>query len=287
MFMFNALKIDSRIVQLIQLALQEDLKDTGDPTSNFLIDRSKIGKAAIIAKQPGIIAGLPVAEQVFRLIDPKTFCKRLVEEGAAIESRNRILQISGSIQGILAAERTALNFLQRLSGIATLTAKFVEQVKGTNAKILDTRKTTPGLRALEKYAVRVGGGKNHRMGLFDMILIKENHIAAVGGIREAVIKVKKEMEAQNLNLKIEVETRNLDELNEALELAVDRVMLDNMNISQIKKAVQLVRGRLQLEVSGGVTLKNVREIAETGVDYISIGALTHSAPALDLSVLLE
>ncbi len=285
--MFKVLEIDNKILQLIQLALQEDLNEAGDRTSNFLIDTPKTGTALIIAKQNGIIAGLPVAEHVFKLVDQKISCKRLVEEGAAVEHADSILSISGSIRGMLTAERTALNFLQRLSGIATLTSKFVEQVQGTNAKILDTRKTTPGLRALEKYAVRVGGGENHRRGLFDMVLIKENHIAVVGGIHKAVRKVREEMAARNLNLKIEVETRNLEELNEALELAVDRIMLDNMNISQIKKAVQLVRGRLQLEVSGGVTLENVREIAETGVDFISIGALTHSAPALDLSLLLE
>jgi len=285
--MFKPLEIDNKIFQLIQLALQEDLNEACDRTSNFLIDPSKTGTALIIAKQKGIIAGLSVTEQVFKLVDERISSSCLVNEGAAIESGNPIFRTSGPMRGILTAERTALNFLQRLSGVATLTSKFVEQVRDTKAKILDTRKTTPGLRALEKYAVRVGGGENHRMGLFDMILIKENHIAAVGGIRETVIKVKKEMEAQNLNLKIEVETRNLDELNEALEMNIDRIMLDNMNVPLIKKAVQLVRGRLQLEVSGGVTLKNVREIAKTGVDFISIGALTHSAPALDLSLLLE
>jgi nicotinate-nucleotide pyrophosphorylase (carboxylating) len=220
------------------------------------------------------------------MVDESLRFEEIREDGDKISPSDIVLTISGSTRSILTAERTALNFLQRLSGIATLTAQFVERIAGAPATILDTRKTTPGLRALEKYAVRVGGGHNHRLGLFDMILIKENHIAAAGGITKAVAIIRGELEARKLPLAVEVETKTLEEVNEALVLKVDRIMLDNMPVPQIREAVKMVSGRAELEVSGGVTLETVRAIAETDVDYISVGALTHSAPALDLSLLI-
>lgn len=281
------LKLTKEIDHLIQLALKEDLNELGDVTSNLLLTSSDKGKAIIIAKQKGIIAGLPVVNQVFDKVDSRIKISNVVEEGASVNVSDIIAKINGPLRGILTAERTALNFLQRLSGIATRTSQFVEKVKGTSAKILDTRKTTPGLRVLEKYAVQVGGGANHRMGLFDMILIKENHIRAAGSLSEAVKRIKENMLEQNVNLKIEVEARTLDDIKEALKIKVDRIMLDNMTVSQIQEAVNLVAARVELEASGGVTLENVREIAETGVDFISVGALTHSATALDLSLLID
>lgn len=281
------LKLTKEIDHLIQLALKEDLNELGDVTSNLLLTSSDKGKAIIIAKQKGIIAGLPVVNQVFDKVDSRIKISNVVEEGASVNVSDIIAKINGPLRGILTAERTALNFLQRLSGIATRTSQFVEKVKGTSAKILDTRKTTPGLRVLEKYAVQVGGGANHRMGLFDMILIKENHIRAAGSLSEAVKRIKENMLEQNVNLKIEVEARTLDDIKEALKIKVDRIMLDNMTVSQIQEAVNLVAARVELEASGGVTLENVREIAETGVDFISVGALTHSVTALDLSLLID
>ncbi|MFQ5865647.1 MAG: carboxylating nicotinate-nucleotide diphosphorylase [bacterium] len=281
------LKFTKEIDHLIQLALTEDLNDLGDVTSNLLLTSSDRGKAVIIARQKGILAGLAVLHQVFDKVDSRIKISNLVEEGASVNVSDTIVAINGPLRSILTAERTALNFLQRLSGIATMTSQFVEQVKGTKAKILDTRKTTPGLRVLEKYAVRVGGGLNHRMGLFDMILIKENHIQAAGSLAEAVKRVRENMLEQNLNLKIEVETRSLDDVDAALAAKVDRIMLDNMTLSQIQEAVNVVSGKVELEVSGGVILDTVRDIAKTGVDFISVGALTHSAKALDLSLLLD
>ena len=204
-----------------------------------------------------------------------------------VEPSEEIVRISGPLSGILTAERTTLNFLQRLSGIATLTAEFVSKAAGTKAKILDTRKTTPGFRMLEKYAVRKGGGHNHRFGLYDMVLIKENHITAAGGIKNAVQQIREKMQNRNLDLQIEIEVRSLTEVEQALNLKVDRLMLDNMSLENIRDAIELVQGNVELEVSGNVNLATVRAIAETGVDYISVGALTHSAPAFDLSLLIK
>jgi nicotinate-nucleotide pyrophosphorylase (carboxylating) len=278
--------IDHKIERLIETALAEDLSELGDVTSELLIPKSKSALANIIAKSAGVVAGIPIAKRVFQMVDESLRFEEIREDGDKISPSDIVLTISGSTRSILTAERTALNFLQRLSGIATLTAQFVERIAGAPATILDTRKTTPGLRALEKYAVRVGGGHNHRLGLFDMILIKENHIAAAGGITKAVAIIRGELEARKLPLAVEVETKTLEEVNEALVLKVDRIMLDNMPVPQIREAVKMVSGRAELEVSGGVTLETVRAIAETDVDYISVGALTHSAPALDLSLLI-
>lgn len=282
-----ALKITDEVEALIDLALKEDLGENGDVTSNFILNSDKKGQASIIAKQAGIIAGLPIAERVFQKVNPALAVQNRVEEGAKVEPSEEIVRISGPLGDILTAERTALNFLQRLSGIATLTAEYVRQTGGTQAKILDTRKTTPGFRMLEKYAVRKGGGQNHRFGLYDMVLIKENHISTAGGIINAVQQIREQMAAGNLDLQIEIEVRSLTEVEQALNLKVDRLMLDNMSLDEIREAVELVNDKVELEVSGGVNCGTVRAIAETGVDYISVGALTHSAPALDLSLLVK
>jgi nicotinate-nucleotide pyrophosphorylase (carboxylating) len=275
---------DNHIGNLIDLALSEDI-GSSDITSQTLIPGSLTGKAIIVAKQEGIIAGLEVAKRVFQSVDSKIVFKYLKNDGGQVKVKDRIALIQGKVRSILSAERTALNFLQRLSGIASLTAKYAERIKGTKAKILDTRKTNPGMRILEKYAVKIGGGENHRMGLYDMILIKENHIKAAGGILKAVKKAKSKFG----NRKIEVEVRDFKETIEAALTATDWIMLDNMNVREMKKAISLIRSanrKIKIEASGGVTLKNVRDIALTGVDFISVGALTHSAPALDLSLIL-
>ncbi len=275
---------DSKIKQLIRLALLEDI-EKGDLTSDSVVKSDLSGKAVIVAKEQGVVAGLPIAEMVFKAVNPRVAFKALKKDGQKVKKGERVAWIQGKVKEILSAERTALNFLQRLSGIATLTARYVEKINGTKTKILDTRKTTPGLRILEKYAVKVGGGQNHRMGLFDMILIKENHIRADGGISEAINKARSKYRKQ----RIEVEVRNLRELKEAIESGPDWIMLDNMKISQMTRAVKMIRltsPAIKIEASGSVDLKNIRRIALTGVDFISVGALTHSAPALDLSLIL-
>ena len=282
-----ALKLTNEIESLIDLALREDLGENGDVTSNCILNSDDEGQASIIVKKDGIIAGLPIAEWVFKKVNPGLMVQNRVEEGSKVQRFEEVVRIIGPLAGILTAERTGLNFLQRLSGIATLTAEFVRKVAGTKVRILDTRKTTPGFRVLEKYAVRAGGGGNHRFGLYDMVLIKENHIAAAGGIASAVEQTRENMKKRALNLKIEVEVRNFSEVEQVLNLAVDRLMLDNMSLQKIREAVKLTNGRVELEVSGGVTLETVREIAETGVNYISVGALTHSASSLDLSLLID
>jgi nicotinate-nucleotide pyrophosphorylase (carboxylating) len=262
--------------------LQEDLGH-GDLTSELTLPPGVEGEAVILAKEPGILAGLEIAKRVFRLVDPQVQFAPKVEEGASVVAGQEVVQLKGSLRGILAAERLALNLLQRLSGIATLTRTYVEALRGTSAQLLDTRKTTPGLRALEKYAVRVGGGKNHRFGLFDGILIKENHIRGAGGIWAAIQRAK--AGAPN-HLKVEVEVRNLQELEEALAAGADLILLDNFPLEQIRVAVQRVGGKVPLEASGNMNLERARQAAEAGVDYISVGALTHSAKALDLSLLV-
>jgi nicotinate-nucleotide pyrophosphorylase (carboxylating) len=282
--------IDTKIKHLINLALSEDI-GIRDLTSEALVENKLTGRAIIIARQEGILAGLPVAKTVFQMVNPKIVFNQVKQDGERIKREEKVALVHGKVKSILSAERTALNFLQRLSGIATLTAKYVQSIKGTKAKILDTRKTTPGLRALEKYAVKAGGGENHRMGLFDMILIKENHIKAVGGISDAI----KRARSKHRTEKIEVEVRNLSEVKEAISsvsagsLGPDWIMLDNMKIQQMKEAVTMIRTinpDIKIEASGGINLRNVKKIAQTGVDFISVGALTHSAPALDLSLIL-
>lgn len=278
------LKIDDKMRHLIELALFEDI-GKGDLTSEATIEETLSSKGIITAKEEGIIAGLQIAEMVFHELDPNLIFVSSLKDGDGMQRGEEVATITGRVKNILSAERAALNFLQRLSGIATLTSKYVEKIKGTNAKILDTRKTTPGLRALEKYAVKMGGGENHRMGLFDMILIKENHIKAVGNISKTIQKAK----AKYPNEKILVETKNLDEVKEAVNSEVDWIMLDNMSIDKMKKAVKVIRSskrEIKIEASGRIDLNNVREVALTGVDFISVGVLTHSAPAVDFSLLL-
>ena len=272
---------------LIQRALLEDLGGAQDWTSTLLLDTPRLGSAGVIARSAGILAGLAAAKAVFAQVDPDLSVKVRLSDGERFQAQERVLDIQGSLGSILTAERTALNFLQHLSGIATITDQFVQQVQGTGATILDTRKTTPGLRELEKSAVRAGGGENHRFGLHDMILIKENHIQAAGSIPSAVNKIRAGLAENQLTLRIEVEVTTLAEVQTVLPLTVDRIMLDNMTVSEIAEAVQIVAGRSETEVSGGVTRATVRELALTGVDFISVGALTHSAPAADFSLLVD
>lgn len=275
---------------LIKRALREDL-GSGDITSQFTIAPEANALAIIMAKKEGVLAGLDICRQVFLLADQELRVELQAQDGSAVGLGQAVMTIQGRTRSILAAERTALNFLQHLSGIATLTSKFVEAVRGTRAKILDTRKTTPGLRALEKYAVACGGGQNHRLGLWDMVLIKDNHIEAAGGVANAIRRVK---DADHGRIKIEVEVQNLAQLEEAMAEEPDIIMLDNMNQQQMAEACRLVfanpardQGKLRIEASGNVSLDNVRQIAECGVDFISVGAITHSAPALDFSLRLK
>lgn len=253
----------------------------GDITTQLVVAPAVRGVAEIVAHEAGVLCGLPVVELVFSEIDPAIEVEVLCPEGTAIDAGDVVARLEGSLASILAGERLALNLLQRLSGIATLTRAFVSAVQGTRAVILDTRKTTPGLRVLEKYAVRVGGGRNHRFGLSDGILIKENHIRAAGGVAAAVQRARQRAPHP---LRVEVEVTTLAELDQALLAGADWILLDNMDLEAIREAVQRVAGRARLEASGGVTLERVRAIAETGVDAISVGALTHSARALDLSL---
>jgi nicotinate-nucleotide pyrophosphorylase (carboxylating) len=266
---------------LVVRALAEDLGD-GDATAEATVPADAQALARIRQKAPGIVYGLELAERAFRTLDPDAGCERAVEQGVWREE-GPVLSVRGNARALLGAERTALNFLGRLSGIATLTARCVREVEGTGTRILDTRKTTPGLRMAEKAAVFFGGGTNHRIGLFDEILIKENHAAAAGGVGEAVRRAR----AARPDLPLEVEVRSLGELDEALAAGAPRIMLDNMDLATMRVAVERTAGRASLEASGGVTLDSLRAIAQTGVDFISIGALTHSAPALDLSLILE
>ncbi|MEO0076752.1 MAG: carboxylating nicotinate-nucleotide diphosphorylase [candidate division WOR-3 bacterium] len=269
-----------KIKDIIKKALMEDIGD-GDITTKLIVSKDSFSEAQIVAKQAGILAGSKIVQEVFRMLSPKIKIRFNLNEGEEFKSGDIIAELKGPTRAILTGERTALNFLCRLSGIATLTRRFVEKIADTNAIILDTRKTTPNLRILEKYAVRIGGGQNHRFGLFDMILIKDNHIVAAGSLINAIKTVQSKNKAR---LPIEVECKNISEVKQALSLNVPWIMLDNMNLQQIKQAVRLCQGKSKLEVSGGVNLKNVRQIAETGVNYISVGAITHSAPHIDISL---
>ena len=271
---------NKELESLITEALKEDIPQR-DITSENIIPEDHISKAHILAKEEGVLAGLDVALMVFQCIDPSLRFQKKFKDGDEFKKGDILAALEGKTISILKGERVALNFLQRLSGIATLTRKFVEAVKGTSTKILDTRKTTPGLRKLEKYAVRMGGGMNHRISLSDMVLIKDNHLAVIGGIKEAIERAREKVDKE---IKIEVEVKNIEELKEAIEAGADIVMLDNMNISEIKKAVKIAKGKVPLEVSGKVNLDNVKKIARTGVDFISIGMLTHSYKSIDISL---
>lgn len=268
---------------LIELALAEDLLG-GDVTTAATVLPDTQATATLLAKAPGVISGLGAAREVFAQVDPALEFVPLVEDGDTVPAMTPIARVSGNARSILAGERLALNLLQRLSGVATVTARYASEVRGTKARVVDTRKTTPGLRVLEKAAVRHGGGHNHRFGLGDGVLIKDNHLAAVGGAHRVRDAVRAARAAAPHTLRIEVEVTTLPELAEALEAEADIVMLDNMSVADMREAVQFTGGRALLEASGGVTLETIREIAETGVDLISVGALTHSAPALDISL---
>lgn len=271
--------VSQQIKIILQFALAEDI-GTGDITTQVTVSGKKKGRAQAIAKDDFIIAGIDVFAGTFQILDKNIKVKKLMDDGFRAKNGDVIAEISGSLSNILQAERVALNIFQRMSGIATLTAKYVKAVRGTKAKILDTRKTVPGLRVLDKMAVRIGGGCNHRIGLYDGVLIKDNHIKAAGSITAAV----KAQRKQPTHMKIEVETKNMQEVKEALKCGVDIIMLDNMPIPAMKKAVDFVAGRSLLEASGNVNLQRVYEIAATGVDFISIGELTHSVRAADISL---
>lgn len=268
--------------ELIKQSLSEDI-GSGDITTDSLELVKTITQATIIAKEDGVIAGLNVFNEVFRQVDPDISITFYKKDGDKVTNKELIAKLEGNPASLLKGERVALNFIQRMSGIASHTAKMVEQIAHTQAKLLDTRKTTPMLRQLEKYAVKAGGGFNHRFGLYDMIMLKENHIRASGSITKAVKMVKD----NNCTYKIEVEVTNLKELNEAVNAKVDRVMLDNMSLEDMKQAVELYHGQVELEASGNVKLETIREIAETGVDFISSGAITHSYKSLDISLLFR
>jgi nicotinate-nucleotide pyrophosphorylase (carboxylating) len=274
---------------LIERALAEDLGD-GDVTTRAVVPEAARARAVIRQKEPGVIAGLDAARAVFEHVDPELEWVAHCPQGLWREA-GVVAEVSGSAASILAAERVALNFLGRLSGVATLTARYVRAVEGTGARILDTRKTTPGLRELEKAAVRAGGGESHRSGLYDGILVKENHAALAGGVGEAsglAVEAAPELgHAGDESILVEVECATLAEVEDALAAGVPRILLDNMTPDDLRRAVELAKGRAELEASGGISLETVRPVAETGVDYVSVGALTHSAPALDVSLLIE
>ncbi len=280
MSIFNPIYLENAV----RAALDEDLGRAGDITSQACIPAGTQASALMVPRKAGTMSGIPVAEAAFRLFDPSLKIERLVEDGTAVAARTPVLRISGNARSILTAERVALNYVCRMSGIATLTASYVALVAHTQANICCTRKTTPGLRAFEKYAVRCGGAMNHRFGLDDAFLIKDNHVAVAGGIRQALRAAKA---AAGHLVKVEIEVDTLDQLREVIEEGADFVLLDNMNPDQMREAVKLVAGRLKLEASGGVNLESVKIIAETGVDLISSGSLTHSAPILDVGLDIE
>lgn len=275
--------IDEQAVEtLINQAFEEDIR-SGDVTTDSIINPQKQARAVWRSKDEGVVAGLPVAAAVFQKLDSNLEWHPMVEDGSMIESGTEIVEMQGQARAVLTAERIALNFVQRMSGIATVTRQYVRAVEEYDVQILDTRKTVPGLRTLDKYAVAAGGGTNHRMGLFDLAMIKDNHIVAAGDITNAV----KSVRANNPEIRIEVETKTLDEVKEALDARADIIMLDNMNIDQMSEAAHFVDGGAKTEASGGITIDTVREVAATGVDFISVGALTHSVEAFDISQQLQ
>ncbi len=270
--------IAAAIADLVRTALVEDLGEAGDITSIAVIPAGTKLAAAMVAREPLVVAGLGAAEAVFRALDPEASITRFIEDGTMADAGEALLRVEGDGRALLAAERSALNIVQHLSGIATVTRAYVNAVAGTGAVLLDTRKTIPGLRVLDKYAVRMGGGTNHRMGLFDAVLIKDNHVALAGGVGEAVRR------AKAAGLAVEVEVDRLDQIEPALAAGADRLLLDNMGVEGLRAAVAIVRGRVPTEASGGVRLETVREIAATGVTYVSVGRLTQSAPAVDIGL---
>ena len=272
------------IDEIIEKALAEDIGD-GDQTSLSTIPKEAKGKAQLLIKEDGILAGVKIAEKVFNKVDKNIVFNVLLKDGEKVKYGDIAFVVEGSSISLLSAERLALNFMQRMSGIATATGKIVEKLHGLKTKVIDTRKTTPNLRILEKESVVIGGGENHRMGLYDMIMIKDNHVDFAGGISKAIKSAKRYLIENKKDLKIEIEVRNFKELNEVLEIGnIDRIMLDNFSVKDMKKAIQIINGKYETEASGGITIDTIREYAETGVDFISVGALTHQVKSLDMSL---
>ncbi|MES2558773.1 MAG: carboxylating nicotinate-nucleotide diphosphorylase [Bacteroidota bacterium] len=272
------------VIQLIEMSFTEDI-GSGDHTSLATIDKAATGKSIIVAKEDGVLAGVLLGEYIFKKVDAGLDVKLLKKDGSLVKEGEVVMEVKGSSISMLTAERTVLNFIQRLSGVSTQTSRYVKVLEGLHTQILDTRKTTPGMRLLEKWAVKNGGGANHRIGLYDMILIKDNHIDFAGGIAQALSRTQQYLKTNQLDLKIEIETRNFAEVNEVIAIGgVNRIMLDNFSIPMLTEAVQLIDKRFETEASGGITLETLRAYAETGVDFISSGALTHSVKSLDLSM---
>lgn len=277
------LSVNELTDKLIELSFAEDIGD-GDHTTLCCIPDDAIGKSHLLIKEPGVLAGVEVAKKVFAHFDPSMNVEVLIGDGAKVNKGDVAMIVTGKVRSLLQTERLMLNIMQRMSGIATMTNKYVERIAGTKTRILDTRKTTPGMRMLEKQAVKIGGGCNHRIGLFDMILLKDNHVDFAGGISNAINRCHEYLKNNGLDLKIEIEVRNFDELGQVLEQGgVDRIMLDNFTVADTKKAVEIVNGRYETESSGGITFDTIRDYAECGVDFISVGALTHSVKGLDMS----
>lgn len=278
--MFTVDELEDR---LIDLSFAEDIGD-GDHTTLCCIPEDAMGKSHLLIKEDGVLAGVEVAKRVFARFDPTLQVEVLISDGAHVKKGDIAMIVTGKVRSLLQTERLMLNIMQRMSGIATMTARYVAKVEGTRTHVLDTRKTTPGMRMLEKQAVKIGGGVNHRIGLFDMILLKDNHVDFAGGITNAIDRCHKYLDEKGMNLKIEIEVRNFDELQQVLTHGgVDRIMLDNFSVADTKKAVDIINGRFETESSGGITFDTIRSYAECGVDYISVGALTHSVKGLDMS----
>ena len=277
------LKVEELVDRLIDLSFAEDIGD-GDHTTLCCIPEDAMGKSKLLIKEDGILAGVAIAKEVFHRFDPTMQVEVLMGDGTKVKKGDVAMIVTGKVRSLLQTERLMLNIMQRMSGIATMTAKYVERLEGTHTRVLDTRKTTPGMRMLEKQAVKIGGGCNHRIGLFDMILLKDNHVDFAGGIANAINRCHEYLKQKGLDLKIEIEVRNFDELKQAMDCGgIDRIMLDNFSVADTKKAVEIVGGKYETESSGGITFDTLRDYAECGVDFISVGALTHSVKGLDMS----
>ena len=277
------LSVEELVDRLIDLSFAEDIGD-GDHTTLCCIPENAMGRSRLLIKEDGILAGVEIAKEVFRRFDPEMQVEVLMGDGSAVKKGDVAMIVTGRVRSLLQTERLMLNIMQRMSGIATMTNKYVKLLEGTGTRVLDTRKTTPGMRMLEKQAVKIGGGCNHRIGLFDMILLKDNHVDFAGGITNAIDRCHKYLDEKGLKLKIEIEVRNFDELRQVLDHGgVDRIMLDNFTVEDTKKAVELIDHRFETESSGGITFDTIRQYAEQGVDYVSVGALTHSVKGLDMS----
>ena len=277
------LKVEELVDRLIDLSFAEDIGD-GDHTTLCCIPEDAMGKSKLLIKEDGILAGVEIAKEVFHRFDPTMQVEVLMGDGTKVKKGDVAMIVTGKVRSLLQTERLMLNIMQRMSGIATMTSKYVERLEGTHTRVLDTRKTTPGMRMLEKQAVKIGGGCNHRIGLFDMILLKDNHVDFAGGIANAINRCHEYLKQKGLDLKIEIEVRNFDELKQAMDCGgIDRIMLDNFSVADTKKAVEIVGGKYETESSGGITFDTLRDYAECGVDFISVGALTHSFKCLDMS----